>query len=122
MEQITTIFLEDELLEQNSIEHKDKLKILNYYNIYSTFFKENFNDSESILHFENARFLGLEHINNDETITYLRFEVNKKIQIRRNIKDKHLYYVALTNNEYSDEEINNIKFIDIIVEDTNSLK
>ena len=115
------------------ITDKDKLKILNYYNIYSTFFKDNFNDNEPlalgrywsfapidipVLHFENARFLGLEHINNDDT-TYLRFEVNK-IQIRRNINDKHLYYVALTNNEYSNEEINNIKFIDIIVKDTNS--
>ena len=98
---------------------KDKLKILNYYNIYSTFFKENFNDIEPVLHFENARFLGLEHINNDDI--YLRFEVDKKIQIRRNINDKHLYYVALTNNEYSDEEINNIKFIDIIVEEINCI-
>jgi hypothetical protein len=101
------------------ITDKDKLKILNYYNIYSTFFKETFNDSESVLHFENARFLGLEHVNNDDT--YLRFEIEKKIQIRRNINDKHLYYVALSNNEYSNEEINNIKFIDII-EDTNSEK
>jgi len=103
------------------ITDKNKLKILNYYNIYSTFFKETFNDNESVLHFENARFLGLEYINNDDT-TYLRFEVNK-IQIRRNINDTHLYYIALTNNEYSNEEINNIKFIDInSVEDSNSEK
>jgi hypothetical protein len=101
------------------ITDKNKLKILNYYNIYSTFFKETFNDDEILLHFENARFLGLEYINNDEI--HLRFEIENnlknKIQIRRNINDKHLYYVALTNNEYNDEEINNIKFIDIIVED-----
>lgn len=62
------------------ITDKDKLKILNYYNIYSTFFKETFNDSEPVLHFENARFLGLEHINNDD-ITYLRFEIEKKYKL-----------------------------------------
>ena len=101
------------------IPDKDKLKILNYYNIYSTFLKEIFNDDEIIMHFENARFLGVEYVNNDDI--YLRFEIDKKIQIRRNINDKHLYYVALTNNEYSDEEINNIKFIDIIVEEINCI-
>ena len=99
-------------------ELKRSMKLLNYYNQYSTYLssmdgKEHINEKYVV--FENLRFLGIDDVN------CLRFELNNGCQIRRSIDDTHLSYEAVTDIEYSKDEIKKIVFKEITNKDDTNI-
>ena len=94
-------------------EKKRSMKLLNYYNEYSTYLSSMEGTNEKQLLFENLRFLGIEDIN------CLRFELNNGFQIKRRIDDIYVSYEALTDIEYNEDEFKKIVFKEIISENKN---
>ncbi len=83
-------------------DEKKSMKPLNYYNEMSAFSKQ--------IHYPNVRFLGMEYINDNPL---MRFQLENGKHFRRQLFDNSIYYEPITNNNYTDEEIQNIKFIKI---------
>lgn len=80
------------------------MKLLNYYNEYSTYLSTMTEMKEKQLLLENLRFLG-----NDGENCY-RFELSNGTQIIRRMDDTYITYDAQTDIDYSDNEIKNIVF------------
>jgi hypothetical protein len=83
-----------------TIHEKKEMKILNYYNEYTS--------NKLYLCFSHIRFLGIETISSNQ---FFRFELDNGNQFRRNVNDG--YYEQITDDNYSDEEIKKIVFKDI---------
>ena len=84
------------------------MKLLNYYNEYSTYLSTVTEIKEKQLLLENLRFLG-----NDGKNCY-RFELSNGSQIIRRTDDTYITYEAQTDIDYSDDEIKKIVFNKII--------
>ena len=96
-------------------ELKHSMKLLNYYNEYSTYLSSIDGTNEKYLTFKNLRFLGKE-----ENINCYRFELENGVQIRRIIDDKYMSYEPVTTKkEYSTDDIEKIVFKEIICDKEN---
>lgn len=80
------------------------MKLLNYYNEYSTYLSTMTEMKEKHLLLENLRFLGKDGEN------CYRFELENGTQIIRRMDDPYITYDAQTDIDYSDDEIKNIVF------------
>jgi hypothetical protein len=93
-----------------TIEEKQTMKVLNYYNEYSNF------QNDKYLYFEKLCFLGIEYVADNQC---LRFQLENGLQIRRQIMDT-LYYEHVpreNDDKITDEDKKNIFFLEIKNED-----
>ena len=94
------------------------MKLLNYYNEYSTYLTSIDSNNPKYLLFENLCFLGI-----DENINCYRFELENGVQIRRLINDKYMSYELVKDEiEYSTDDISKIVFKEIICDKENIKK
>ena len=85
------------------VSHGD-LRLLNYYNEYH-------DSNKTYLYNSKLRFLGIEY---EKKNPLMRFEMSNGSQIRRQVLDVMYYeHVPTDNDNYTDEDIKNIKFKEI---------
>jgi hypothetical protein len=80
------------------------LKPLNYYSEHI----------DNVILFSPLRFLGIEYV---EKNPMFRFETETGIQFRRQVNDTMQYTLISPEIDYSEEEIKNIKFKELICDD-----
>jgi hypothetical protein len=88
-----------------TIEEKKAMKPLNYYNELSAYNKQ--------IVYPNVQFLGIEYINDNPL---LRFKLESGKHFRRQLNDNYSHYEHIpreNDDKITDEEISNIKFIEI---------